>query len=180
LILVQSFLSNRQKNKKQKINFSVIQKKIEIGIPLVCMILMTTIIFIQVAGRYLFHYSISWSEEVGRYLVIWITFGGSALAFRKGAHIGVNALVNILPTKIRYNVKLFSQLITIGFFVILGYYGTVHTANQIIHLQLGPATRLPMAIPYSAIPIGSALAVFYLINKIIRDIKNNNKESKKI
>lgn len=171
--MVKSFLSNKQKNKKQKINFNSIQKKIEIGIPLICMILMTTIIFIQVVGRYLFHYSISWSEEIGRYLVIWITFGGSVLAFRRGAHIGVNALVKILPPKIRYNIRLLSQVITIVFFIVLGYYGTIHTINQIIHLQLGPATRLPMAIPYSAIPIGSILVIYYLINKIVIEIKNN-------
>lgn len=171
--MVKSFLSNKQKNKKQKINFNSIQKKIEIGIPLICMILMTTIIFVQVVGRYLFHYSISWSEEVGRYLVIWITFGGSVLAFRRGAHIGVNALVNILTPKIRYYVTLLSQVITICFFIVLGYYGTIHTINQIIHLQLGPATRLPMAIPYSAIPIGSVLVIYYLINKIVIEVKNN-------
>jgi len=162
-----------QKNKKQKINFNSILKKIEIGIPLICLVSMTTLIFIQVVGRYLFHYSISWSEEIGRYFVIWITFGGSVLAFRRGAHIGVSALVKILPPKIRYNIELLSQVITICFFIVLGYYGTVHTINQIIHLQLGPATRLPMAIPYSAIPIGSALVIYYLINKIVIKIKNN-------
>lgn len=158
-------LSNNQENKKQKDNSTLIQK-IEIIIPLSCMILMTAITFIQVVARYIFGFSFRWPEEISRYLVIWITFVGSAVAFRRGAHVSVSALVNILPTNIRNHVRFISRLITIVFFVILGYYGLLHTINQTIHLQVGPATRIPMAVPYSAIPIGSALVIIYLYKKL--------------
>lgn len=165
LVLENNMLSDKKEIEKKTVISTLIQK-IEIVIPLSCMVLMTIITFIQVVARYLFGFSFSWAEEISRYLVIWITFVGSAIAFRKGAHVSVSALVNVLPTKIRSNVILFSRLITIAFFIVLGYYGLIHTINQSIHLQLGPATRLPMAIPYSAIPIGSVLVISYLYKKL--------------
>lgn len=162
MVLENNSLLNNQESKNQKENYTLIQK-IEIIIPLSCMILMTIIAFVQVVARYVFGFSFSWAEEINRYLVIWVTFVGSAAAFRMGAHVSVSAMVNILPVNIGSKVKMFSQLITLVFFIILGYFGLVHTINQTINLQVGPATRLPMAIPYSAVPIGSLLVIIYLL-----------------
>jgi len=142
----------------------------------VILISMTTIIFIQVISRYVFFHSFFWSEEVTRFLMIWMTFAGSAYAFKKGAHIGVNFFVDRLPDKLRFLVKVLSRLITIGFFFLLLYYGTIHTLAQLRGPQLSAAMRMSMAIPYSAIPIGSFFVIVRLIYMLILEIKSFKKE----
>lgn len=159
-------------NAKSKLR--LIWENLELSICLATMIAMTVIVFAQVVGRYVFSYSFSWSEEVARFLIVWVTFGGSAYAFRKGAHIGVTAVVNALPENLSFYVKFLSRILTIIFFIVLGYYGWEHTAHQFAIGQVAPATRLPVAIPYSAIPIGSLLVILRLIDQTIQDIKGRH------
>jgi len=73
----------------------------EMGIPFICMLGALVLCFTQVIVRYVFFYSISWSEEIAKWFVIWVTFAGSAYAFKMGTHIGVEAFVNMLPAKPR-------------------------------------------------------------------------------
>jgi len=174
--LSQSSLSNQNEFKnKQSNKLLAFWGNLELSICLVSMVLMTLITFVQVIGRYVFNHSLGWSEEICRFLVIWITFGGSAYAFRKGVHIGVTALVNIMPSKLRFLINLFSKLATIFFFVVLAYYGWLHTAQQIVNGQVAPATRLPIAIAYSAVPIGSVLVIIRLVEETIREFIKNRK-----
>jgi len=149
-------------------------ENLEISICVITMTAMVIIIFAQVIGRYVFNYSFSWSEEIARFLMVWMTFAGSAYAFRKGAHIGVTAIVDALPTHLGFYVKLLSRALTIFFFIVLGYYGWQHTYTQITLGQVAPATRLPVAIPYSAIPIGSFLVILRLIEQTFFDLKNRH------
>ncbi|MDW7677110.1 MAG: TRAP transporter small permease [Bacillota bacterium] len=147
---------------------------LEVSICMITMSLMVVIVFAQVVGRYVFNYSFSWSEEIARFLMVWITFAGSAYAFRMGAHIGVTVIVERMPRKIGAYIKLLARVLTIIFFLVLGYYGWHHTVQQYVMGQVAPATRIPVAIPYSAVPIGSFLVIIRLIDQAIHDYKNRH------
>ncbi|MFZ5946228.1 MAG: TRAP transporter small permease [Bacillota bacterium] len=162
--------SNSAEKVKRPIGIRYFWDNIEVSICLISMLLVTVITFAQVVGRYVFSHSFGWSEEISRFLVVWITFGGSAYAFRKGAHIGVTALINKIPGRYRFYVYLMTRLITIFFFIVLGYHGLLHTMQQIANGQVAPATRLPIAIPYSAVPIGSALVIIRLLDQTVREL----------
>src|SRR4030043_1114786 len=71
---------------------------------------MTVIIILQVFMRYLFLYSLSWSEEVARYLMIWVSFLGASLALKYGFHIGVEFVTNRISEKKRTWVNLGTKL----------------------------------------------------------------------
>ena len=157
-----------------KSKIRVMWEHLEVSICMITMTLMVVIVFAQVVGRYVFNYSFSWSEEIARFLMVWITFAGSAYAFRMGAHIGVTAIVERLPGKLGVYVKLLARVLTIVFFLVLGYYGWHHTAHQFAMGQVAPATRIPVAIPYSAVPIGSFLVIIRLIDQAIQDFKNRH------
>jgi TRAP-type C4-dicarboxylate transport system permease small subunit len=150
-------------------------ENLEVSICLITMSFMVIIIFAQVISRYVFNASFSWSEEIARFLMVWVTFAGSAYAFRKGAHIGITALVEALPNNYGFYVKLLSRFLTILFFIVLGYYGWEHTAQQLAIGQVAPATRLPVAIPYSAVPIGSILVIIRVVDQTIEDIRGRHK-----
>ncbi len=169
-------MDNSSTTNNNKDNTSTIIKlwdNLEISICLVGMVLMMTITFVQVVARYGFNYSFSWSEEVCRILLVWVTFGGSAYAFKVGAHIGVEALVNILPGKLKDWVITLTKLITIFFFAVLAYYGWLFTVHQLALGHITPALGLPTAVAYSAVPIGSLLVIFRLLYMEYRNFKNN-------
>ena len=53
---------------------------------------MASMVFANVALRFLTDRSILWVEEVSRYLMIWLTFVGAGLVLRYGGHIGIDTL----------------------------------------------------------------------------------------
>ena len=62
-----------------------IWNKVEENLIVLIMAVMATIVFAQIVFRTL-KMSLSWSEELARYLTIWISFVGSSYAFRRGSH----------------------------------------------------------------------------------------------
>ena len=68
-------------------------------------IVLTIALFIIVVGavvcRYGFGQAVSWTEEVPRYLLIWVSFLAAAVGVLKRDHVGFDVLFNALPKKIR-------------------------------------------------------------------------------
>jgi hypothetical protein len=56
------------------------------------------VVFLQFFTRYVLNDSLTWTEEIAQYLLMVITFAGSAMAARRGTHITVEFLLNKLPT----------------------------------------------------------------------------------
>ncbi len=166
-----SDLQETQNRKKENNLIMMAWENLEVSIGVATLATLTVICFMQVVARYVFQYSFRWSEEISRFLVVWCTFGGSAYAFRKGAHVSITFVVDRLPGKMHFLVWIFSRLVTILFFAILGYNGWLHTVQQFANKQVAPATRLPVAIPYSAVPIGCVLIILRLIYQTVKEVK---------
>jgi TRAP-type C4-dicarboxylate transport system permease small subunit len=67
--------------------------------------------------------SLVWYDEVAEIMLAWITYYGSALAALRGAHIGVSALVDAMPRRLRIAAVIVAEIFVIGFFVLLGWAG---------------------------------------------------------
>ncbi|MEL7564263.1 MAG: TRAP transporter small permease [Dehalobacterium sp.] len=133
---------------------------------LTCMIIIT---FGQVVCRYVLQSPPNWTDEVARYMSVWLTFLGAAIAFRLGAHLGVDYFVGLLPGNGRSIAGIFINIVLciVLFFVItLGY-----QQAQFVKIQLSPALRLPMNIPYLAIPVGGALMLVEVLNNTWKEIR---------
>jgi TRAP-type C4-dicarboxylate transport system permease small subunit len=63
----------------------------------VCLAAMVVLVFTNVVLRYLFNSGIATSEELSRWLLVWLTFLGAIVALRQHAHLGVDTLVRALP-----------------------------------------------------------------------------------
>ena len=87
------------------------------------MALMSVLIGVQVFMRYVMGASLSWSEELARYLFIWMTYLGVAYAVRKNAHIRVTMLTDKLPDHLKAWVSVFTGVIFAGFAVFVMYQG---------------------------------------------------------
>ncbi|MVT50097.1 TRAP transporter small permease subunit [Bradyrhizobium yuanmingense] len=62
-----------------------------------CLAAMVALVFSNVVLRYAFNSGIAVSEELSRWLLVWLTFLGAIVALRRHAHLGVDMLVRALP-----------------------------------------------------------------------------------
>lgn len=109
-------------------------------------------IMAQVIGRYFFNYSIAWSEETATFAQAWLTLLGAGVAMRYNQHVGVDFLILKAPLGVQ---RVFNGL---AFLLGVWFLGVV-VVGSLSMLSIGmmvksPALRLPMAIPYAALPVG--------------------------
>ncbi len=130
-------------------------------------IVMTIIILIQIFFRFVIYKPVPWSEEAARYLMIWMGMLGSVIALRKGRHIGVTALVDILPKKVSFIVGIFVRISMAGLLGIITYYG--FNLALFNYSQLSAAMEIPMMIPYMAIPVGSVMMIIDLMAELLNE-----------
>ena len=98
---------------------AVVNRALE-GFLIVGFVAMTLVIFLQVIFRYFLLQSLSWSEEVARYLFVWLTFLGASVVARSQSHITVESVVNaIKPESLRTGVKTLAALLTLTFVYVL-------------------------------------------------------------
>ncbi len=136
------------------------------------MVTMATAIFViilfTVFSRYLFNYVLSWSEEVPRYLLVWIGFLGAALAVDRKDHIGFDYVFNKLPARGREVLTLFLNL---GIALI----GAIMLIYGIDFVKLFGADWME-SIPYTniwfytALPISGALILLFVIRQELEGI----------
>ena len=102
--------------------------------------------------------SMVWYDEVASIALAWLTYYGAALAALKRAHIGFPGLVNAMPPMLRVPVVLLGEVVVIGFFAVLAWYGfqvlVILEGDGMVSLPWVP-TRLTQ----SVIPIGALLFI---------------------
>lgn len=140
------------------------------------LIVMSIVVFIQVIFRFVLKSSLPWSEELCRYLLVYVSFLGGAYGVKTGAHLGVEAVTLMMPKKMRKVVEIFVLLLGIALCAILLKLGIDIVATQFRRMQYSPAMRIPMAYAYMAIPIGMGFFILRYILKLVELIKNFKKE----
>src|SRR6202043_140295 len=71
--------------------------KAETVVVVVLVAMLTAVTFAQVCARYVLGDPLIWSEEVARYLFVWVSMIGAALALREGGHFGLDLLIRPMP-----------------------------------------------------------------------------------
>jgi TRAP-type C4-dicarboxylate transport system permease small subunit len=122
---------------------------------------MALLVFGNVVLRYLFGISLSWVEELTRYMMIWLTWLGAGLALREGAHIAIDTLQQALPEIGARLLRGIVAIAVIGFFGALVWLGWRY--SMFAWRQETAVLRLPAGLVYLAIPIGSALMLAHLL-----------------
>ena len=145
------------------------------------MILMGTmacVVFVQVVFRVIGS-SLPWSEELSRYIAVWVTFIGAAYGIKMGSHVGVEAIKIVLPKPVRKVVELLILAIMIFFCCVVFYYAIQIIGMQMKTGQKSPAMRTPIWRAYLGIPIGMGLCVIRSIQAAIGIIRDEQPEIEK-
>ena len=140
--------------------FRLLSRLIESLVVLIAGIIVA-IVTAEVTLRYLFSHSMIFTEELSRYLMVWIVFLGSALAIRDGSHIHIQILVKRLGPRMQQNVKLASYALIIAFLVFITVEGLKILPRQL--QQMCITIDISLFYFYLAIPVGSILMIIFLL-----------------
>ncbi len=130
---------------------------------IVVMVLMAFLVVVVVASvvfRYVLISPLTWSEEVGRYVMIWLGFLAASLAVRDGLHVGVDFVVQWSPPGLAAWLRNLARVALGVFLLIVMGYGFVLVVN--LWDQWSPVMDIRMTWPYLAIPVGSLLMLVQL------------------
>lgn len=135
----------------------------------IALIVFTVVIFCNVIGRYVFLNSITWAEEISRYLNIFLVFIALSAGIKFDSHIGVDVVETLLvPKRFHKWMDLIRFLITLAFCAITAWLGFALAMKIGKMKQTSPAMQIPMAVPYMALPIGLFMASIRCIIRIIK------------
>lgn len=138
----------------------------------VLMSLMTIIIFVQVVARYVFQNSLSWSEELARYIFIWLVYLGISYGCQMRKHIKIDAALGLFPKAARKYVVIVGDVLFLAFALYVAYTGFGYSLSQ---TRVSSAMGIPFKYVYISTLVGFALAAIRQIQTIIyrvRCIKN--------
>ncbi len=146
--------------------------KAEEGVVAVLLFVMTVAIFVAVVERYLIQLGLTWVEEFARYLSVWAAFVGSGLAVKKGAHIGIEAAVQMLSPRAREIETLAVDVVGILFSLVVTWIGVGFLFKLAEAGTVSPAIGIPITWAYAAVPFGCALMAIHYTIKLVVGISN--------
>ena len=109
-------------------------------------------LFVNVILRYLFNYSLAWSEELIREIIIYTTFIGCSAAVKNRSMIKIDAVVQLVP-RLKLPLELFSNLVTLVFAVLIFYLGWKMAALQVATFQKTIILQIPLVFLYAILPL---------------------------
>ncbi|MCF3942595.1 TRAP transporter small permease [Oceanobacillus alkalisoli] len=139
------------------------------------LLIMTILITWQVFARFVVGSPLTFSEEIARFIMIWLTMLGSAYALRKGTLISLDVLLEFGGKTVGAILKYIIPIISILFALILIIYGFQLTG--MVSYQTAPSTRVSMMWPMLALPVSGIVIVLNSISLLIDQIVG--KEEKK-
>ncbi len=129
------------------------------------------LVIYQVASRYLFGNPPSWTEEMARYLQVWLVLLAAPICLARGMHLSVDYLTPKLPAGPRFLVRTAVLALIALFSLVLTVYGfrLLHVAA----LQVSPALGISMIWPYLAVPVSGALMSLVTLALFVESWKGN-------
>ncbi|KXF78506.1 hypothetical protein ATN84_01545 [Paramesorhizobium deserti] len=130
---------------------------------------MAVIVFLQFFTRYILNDSFAWTEEIARYLLMWITFIGAAIAMRRGTHISVEVAHMFLPARFIPILNFTIDFLVVGFVGLLCWFSI--SITQRMQIQTMTVFPWPMSIVYGGVALGCFLMLWRAVQRFIADMR---------
>jgi TRAP-type C4-dicarboxylate transport system permease small subunit len=135
---------------------------------------MAVVVFLQVLFRYVLHLPLFWTEEFARYCLVWASLLGAAVALKRGEHIAVTFLLDTFPKKVARVLTIVAQ-ISVIFILSVMVWGGIKLV-LVTSAQISPALRIPMAVPYLALPVGAVIMLFHVLDSLMQRLGRTSGE----
>jgi TRAP-type transport system small permease protein len=136
--------------------------------------LMTVVVFLQVIYRYVLTQPLHWSEELARYLFVWLSVLGAAHGLQQRGHFGFDALFRMLPKRAKayVNILIYALMGVVIFVMLVEGITLVEKTLP----QESPAMGICMGWAYASLPVGGALMAIHLVVILLKDVTNRKQE----
>lgn len=137
------------------------------------LVVMSSLIFWQVFTRFVIGNSISYAEELSRFMMIWLALLGASYAFGRNTLISMDLILTFKNTNldiIQKIIRVFVQILSMLLAIILLYYGW--QLAQSLSNQYAPATGISMFWVTLSIPISSVLIIMNALKHLLNVIVN--------
>jgi C4-dicarboxylate transporter DctQ subunit len=125
-------------------------------------------LFVGVILRYEFSYTLAWSDEIIRDVIIYSTFLGCSLAIKNKSMITIDALVQLVP-RLKTPLTWVSHFSVIIFSIIMLYYGIVLSIQKAQTFQKSIILEVPFVVLYLILPVMGFLMFIRTIQNIYKD-----------
>ncbi len=116
---------------------------------------MALIVALQVFFRYVLNHSLFWSEELARFLLVWLSFLGASSAYRRGVHPGVDVFFVRMPLTLQKALRILVHMVSLALFGIMIFFGCKFA--WFVRSQISPALLMPKWIIMGIIPVSGIL-----------------------
>ncbi len=135
-------------------------------------------VFIQVVLRYVFSYSLPWSEELVRWCFVWFIWVGVSYAFKVRKHICIDVFVKMLPERASSLIGILIDAILLWAMLRTGVLGIsqimspiISNQNSIVLIWPFTSTNVSMFWLYASLPCGALLSSIRLVQVLISDVR---------
>lgn len=137
---------------------------------MICMVILTCIVFTDVILRYIFKQGFSWTQEVASLMLVWFSLIGMGIGVLERIHINIEMFTAKLPQNWIEILDSVNYLLVSAFGGLMVYFGLV--IMNMTRMSTMPATKLPSAVLYIILPLSGILV---LLNAILVAVKQDKK-----
>jgi TRAP-type C4-dicarboxylate transport system permease small subunit len=151
-------------------NFALLVSKLANGFVVLLLGMMSMVILLGVFFRYVLIEPLPWSEDLGRYLMIWMTLFGVGVVMQKRSHVAVTIFVDRMSPHIRKPVLLIARILVLGFGLAMGYLGLMLLFTMMP--QISPTLHIRMRWVYLGFPFYGLFLMISALDQILEDIRS--------
>lgn len=156
--------------------FKMLNDHFEEYLLVLLMSLEVIIVFAQVITRFVLKTPLAWSEEIARYMFIWLVWVGAAYATKENKNIKID----ILSSKFTGTMKVFADIFTGALFIALMVF-MLYTSGKVTYTvyasnSIATGSHMPMWIAWFSLPLSMGLMLFRFIQNSIRGLKNRKED----
>ncbi|MDA8563362.1 TRAP transporter small permease [Mariniblastus sp.] len=108
-----------------------------------------------------------WTEELARFLLIWVSMLGGALAFRRREHLGIDFLVTSMHSDVGRSLHVLKHgIVCVAAAAVFLYGGVRIVSDALIAQQTTPALGWKMGYVYAAVPLAGAFILLFSLEEM--------------
>lgn len=117
--------------------------------------IMTIVTFAAAVNRFTLKLSMPWSEELVKFLLMWMTMIGAAMGIGRNEHVGIDVFINRFPKLLQHIITQIMYLVGMFFSVLFLYIGVQMVQKQ--YMQKSTAMEVSMGLVYACVVVGAVL-----------------------
>lgn len=152
---------------------------LEETILIILLVIMTGVMGVQIVSRYVFQNSLTWSEELVRYMFVWSAFLGIPFCIKHGLSIKVDQFRNLFPIPLQKILMYIDKIIIFFLFLVMFIYSCLVVKASYLSGQTSPAMQIPMWMVQISVCISSLLSMIRSIQNLLNLLTGKTKVEQK-